>query len=167
MKNQNNKILADGWFNKAHDDQLSCEDILNDRHGAPNTVCFLSQQLAEKCLKGFLVYQAKEFPKIHQLDRLIKLCGEIDTGFEEIKDEAEFLTGFYVTTRYPGDYPEFFWTDAEKAFKASCKIKEFVLAKIDPNSDLAHKRYDDIIADSDASNGLITAKDAEKEFLTS
>lgn len=58
MKN-NNKILAGDWFKKAQDDELSCEDILDDRRGAPSTVCFLSQQLAEKRLKGYLVYQGE------------------------------------------------------------------------------------------------------------
>lgn len=130
MKN-NNKILAGDWFKKAKDDELSCKDILDDRRGAPNTVCFLSQQLAEKFLKGYLVYKGKKFPKIHQLDRLIKLCKEVDSTFDEIKDDAEYLTGFYVAARYPGDYPDFFWKDAEKAFESACKIKEFILSRID------------------------------------
>lgn len=125
------KILAGEWFKRAQDDELSCQDILDDRRGAPSTVCFLSQQLAEKFLKGYLVYQGKQFPKIHQLDRLVRLCKEIDATFEEVKEEAEFLTGFYVATRYPGDYPEFFWSDAEKAFESACKIKGLVLGKID------------------------------------
>ncbi|MFH1187683.1 MAG: HEPN domain-containing protein [bacterium] len=130
MENHN-KILAGDWFKKAQDDELSCEDILDDRRGAPSTVCFLSQQLAEKHLKGYLVYQGKQFPKIHQLDRLIKLCKETNATFEEVKEEAEYLTGFYVATRYPGDYPDFFWDDAEKAFESACRIKKFVLSKID------------------------------------
>ncbi|MFH1565316.1 MAG: HEPN domain-containing protein [bacterium] len=61
---------------------------------------------------------------------MIKLCKEIDVTFEEIKDDAEYLTGFYIATRYPGDYPEFFWKDAEKAFESACRIKKFVLTKI-------------------------------------
>lgn len=130
MESHNNKILATDWFKKAQDDELSCEDILDDRRGAPNTVCFLSQQLAEKCLKGYLVYLGEQFPKIHQLDRLIKLCKESDSSFEQMKEEADYLTGFYVATRYPGDYPEFCWIDAEKAFESACQIKKFVLTKI-------------------------------------
>lgn len=44
--------------------------------------------------------------------------------------EAKFLTDFYVTTRYPGDYPEFTWRDAETAYEAAQRVKEFVLKKL-------------------------------------
>lgn len=122
--------LAKEWFLKAQDDELSAKDILEDRQGAASTVCFLCQQSAEKYLKGYLVFQAKNFPKIHQLDRLLKLCIEIDKDFSILKKEAAFLTNFYITTRYPGDYPHFTFRDAEKAFKMSVKIKNFILEKI-------------------------------------
>ncbi len=132
MKNQKNlEKLAKEWFLKANDDELSAKDILSDKEGAPGTVCFLSQQIAEKYLKGYLVFCGKRFPKIHDLDKLAKLCREIGFEFEEVKNEAKYLTDFYIATRYPGDYPEFFWQDAEKAFQSALKIKEFVLDKIE------------------------------------
>lgn len=131
MKNQKNiEELAKEWFLKANDDELSAKDILNDKEGASSTVCFLSQQMAEKYLKGFLVFSGKRFPKIHDLDKLVKLCGEAESEFKKIKNEAKYLTDFYIATRYPGDYPEFFWQDAEKAFRSAMKIKEFVLDRI-------------------------------------
>jgi len=55
-KNNNRKKLANEWFLKARDDELSAKDILTDREGAASTVCFLSQQMAEKYLKGYLVF---------------------------------------------------------------------------------------------------------------
>ena len=130
--NQNNKRrkLSGEWFTKAQEDELSAKDILQDRQGAPGTVCFLSQQMAEKYLKGYLVYKGKRFPKIHQLDRLTKLCEGIELDFQEIKEESEFLSAFYITTRYPGDYPQFSFKQAEEAFEKASKIKKFVLAKI-------------------------------------
>jgi HEPN domain-containing protein len=132
MKNQKNiEKLAKEWFLKANDDELSAKDILSDKEGASSTVCFLSQQMAEKYLKGFLIFSGKRFPKIHDLDKLVKLCSEINPKFKKIKNEAKYLTDFYITTRYPGDYPEFFWRDAEKAFQSASKIKEFILGKIE------------------------------------
>ncbi len=130
MANKQTKKLAQEWFRKAGDDELSARDILKDREGSPNTVCFLSQQLAEKYLKGYLVYQNERFPKVHQLDRLVKLCEEVDSDFNKVKKEAGFLTGFYITTRYPGDYPEYSFKDAEEAFQKAEKIKDFILDKI-------------------------------------
>jgi|SRR3989338_7624714 len=129
--NKNNlEELANEWFLKAQDDELSTKDILNDKEGAPSTVCFLSQQMAEKFLKGYLVYKEKELSKIHDLDRLIKLCEEIDISFKEIKDQAKSLSDFYISTRYPGDYPQFTWPQAETAFASATKIKRFVLERI-------------------------------------
>ncbi len=130
MKNQKNlEKLAEEWFLKANDDELSAKDILSDKEGAPSTVCFLSQQMAEKYLKGYLVFCGERFPKIHDLDKLAKLCREINSEFDKIKDEAKYLADFYIATRYPGDYPEFFWQDAERAFQSALKIKDFVLDK--------------------------------------
>ncbi len=54
------------WFAKADDDEKSIRAILKEG-GAPSTACFLSQQIAEKYLKGLLVFLGKSFPKIHDL----------------------------------------------------------------------------------------------------
>lgn len=132
MKNNKNNLkkLAGEWFSKAQDDELSAKDILNDKEGAPSTVCFLCQQMAEKYLKGYLVYNEKELFKIHDLDKLVVFCEEVDNSFNDIKEQAKSLSDFYISTRYPGDYPEFIWTQAEKAFVSADKIKKFVLEKI-------------------------------------
>lgn len=130
MKNNSPKTnlpLAKEWFAKATDDELSIKDILNDREGSPNTVCFLCQQMAEKYLKGYLVFYNIEFPKIHQLDKLINLCKKEDKQFEKLRKEAELLSEFYISARYPGDYTIFSFIDAEKAYKAASRIKEFIL----------------------------------------
>ena len=115
---------------KAIDDELNAASILKHRDGTPSGVCFLSQQIAEKHLKAFLVQEKKKYPKIHSLLKLTELCAEIDKDFFEIKDEVIFLNTFYVPVRYPGDYPEFSWRDAEQALEAAVEIKEFVLRKI-------------------------------------
>ncbi|OGD66206.1 hypothetical protein A3F08_03125 [Candidatus Berkelbacteria bacterium RIFCSPHIGHO2_12_FULL_36_9] len=135
MKNQKNsqvnlKKLATEWFLKARDDELSAKDILTNKEGAASTVCFLSQQMAEKYLKGYLVFKEERFPKIHDLDRLVKLCQKIDSNFQKIKNNARYLSDFYVATRYPGDYPQFNFEQAEQAFQKALKIKKIVLNKI-------------------------------------
>lgn len=133
--NQTNSLnkypeLAKEWFLRAQDDELSSRDILEDRGGSPNTVCFLSQQIAEKVFKAFLCYHGVEFPKVHQLDELLKLCEKIDAEFSFLIDDAEDLTPFYISARYPGDYPTYTFEDAESAFQKSIKIKDFILKKL-------------------------------------
>lgn len=125
-----NLILAREWADKAKDDELSIKAILKEE-GAPSTVCFLSQQMAEKYLKAFLVFHNKPFPKIHHLDRLLELCMKIDKNFEELKDETIVLSDYYVETRYPGGWSEeWSWKEAREAFDNSLRIKKFVLEKI-------------------------------------
>ena len=57
----------------------------------------------------------------------------MESSASEIKilsNEANLLNQFYIETRYVGDYPDFSWEDAEKAYEAAKKIKEFVLREI-------------------------------------
>jgi len=129
-KLQKQDLIVEEWLKRATEDELSANVILKEEGGAPNTVCFLSQQIAEKYLKAFLVQEKREYPKIHSLLKLTELCMKIEKRFDEIKDDAIFLTTFYVPTRYPADYPEFGWKDAKDAFESAKRIKEFVLGKI-------------------------------------
>ena len=125
-----NNTLASDWIRKAEADALSAAALLETRKGAAETVCFLSQQMAEKCLKAFLVARNREFPKIHQLDLLLALCMAVNQEIEQFRTEALALNDYYIETRYPGDFPEFTWLDAEKAFQDASKIKEFVNSRL-------------------------------------
>jgi HEPN domain-containing protein len=120
------------WFEKAHDDELNAASILRHRDGAPNGTCFLSQQMAEKYLKGLLLFHGKEFEKVHDLLRIASLILEVEPEVHKIKNDCKTLNRFYIETRYPGDYPEFHWGDAEEALQAALEIKNFVLSKITP-----------------------------------
>lgn len=120
------KSLAKEWFLKARDDELSIKAIFKD-DGPPNTICFLSQQMAEKYLKGYIAYKGKRFPKVHQLDHLVRLCERLEPKFSTLKDAADFLTTFYTATRYPGDYSEFGPREAKEAFEKALHVKDFVL----------------------------------------
>lgn len=120
------------WFTKADEDCLSANAILKDKDGAPSTVCFLSQQMAEKYLKGMLVFYGQEFPKVHDLLELESLLLEKTLEIKEFHEELKLLNRYYIETRYPGDFPEgFYWKDAEEALDSAQKIKEFVLTTID------------------------------------
>ena len=125
----NTEELCREWFIKAQDDELSAKAILRGRDGAPSTVCFLSQQIAEKYLKGLLIFHGGTFPKIHDLLELKELLLEKGADINQLHKEAKTLNRYYIDARYPGDYPEFSWQDAEEAFEAAKKIRDFVLKK--------------------------------------
>lgn len=118
------------WFDKAGEDELSAAGILEDERGAPGTVCFLSQQMAEKYLKGLLVHHRIPFQKVHDLLRIAKLLQNTTPEISQHEKDLELLNGFYIEARYPGDWPEFSWQDAKEAFFAAKRIKDFVLNSV-------------------------------------
>ncbi|MBI5912961.1 HEPN domain-containing protein [Candidatus Azambacteria bacterium] len=126
----NNETKHHELFKKAQEDELSIGAILRDERGAPSTACFLSQQMAEKYLKGMLVFYDKRFPKIHDLLKLEDLLLHYEKEIKNYEDDLVLLNRYYVETRYTGDYPEFTFQEARKAYEAAKKIKEFVLGKI-------------------------------------
>jgi len=128
--NQNNSKNYLDWFQKADEDELNAGSILKHRDGTPSGVCFLSQQMAEKYLKGLLIYNNKSFPKIHDLIQLQTLLLDIIPDIKDYSNELDLLTTYYFEARYPGDYPEFTWKEAEQAYESAKRIKEFVLSKI-------------------------------------
>lgn len=124
-----NRELFKEWMQYADEDQQMAEFALEAK-GPANQICFHSQQLAEKCLKGFLAFNDSRFEKIHQLDYLLTLCQKLDPTFGEVTESVKFLTDFYIETRYPGDVPQFTLTEARQAYEAAKIVKEFILEKV-------------------------------------
>ncbi len=124
------ELDANQWIIKAKDDELNARSILIHRDGTPSGVCFLSQQLVEKFLKGLLVFHQRRFPKIHDLLELETLLLDFEPTIKTLNQDLDLLSTYYFETRYPGDYPEFSWKEAEEAFAAALRIKEFILNKI-------------------------------------
>ncbi|MFA6047920.1 MAG: HEPN domain-containing protein [Parcubacteria group bacterium] len=118
------------WFKRADEDLELIEILLKEESFSPNPVCFHAEQAAEKYLKGFLAYRDLHVRKIHDLEILIEDCEKIDQTFKILQDSAKSLNQFYIESRYPDDYIEFSIQDAEEAYEAAKKIKDFVLSKI-------------------------------------
>ena len=90
----NRKKLAGEWFGKAKDDYKSAKVVL-DESGYYGTTCFLSQQITEKYLKGFLIFYNKKFQKIHDLVKLLNECKKVDKSFKELEEECILLNEYY------------------------------------------------------------------------
>ncbi len=91
------------WATHADDDLRVAEHTLKLKHQCPfRLVAYHAQQCAEKYLKGFLVLHGVDFPYTHNIARLLELCAEHGARTEDYKD-AEELTPFAITARYPGD----------------------------------------------------------------
>lgn len=122
------------WFEKA-DNDLKSATILLKEHGSTETICFLCQQIAEKYLKGFLVFKeikVGELRKwhIHDLPRLREKCQQIDNSFRGIEEECYILNKYYIETRYPIDPPlEYSKSEAKIALQSAEKVRNFIIGR--------------------------------------
>jgi len=96
--------LAGDWLAKAAVDLLVCERLLGQGAAFFETVAFHAQQAAEKSLKALLVVRQVEFPKTHDIERLVELVALGDGALAETLADAAELTPFGVEYRYPGEY---------------------------------------------------------------
>lgn len=126
---KNNLKFAKEWILKAQHD-LDTAEILNKENGPTDSLCFHCQRATEKMLKGFLIFQKNEFPKIHDLILLLNLCKEIDDDFKELEDEASFLNRYYIETRYPPEIMDYSKKECKEALEATQKLTQFIVNKI-------------------------------------
>lgn len=117
------------WFKKAEEDEFAGRLILESKQ-FPAPSCFHFQQMAEKYLKGLLVFHNKPFPKTHDLLELETLLLEVEPGINTIHGDLEFLNPYGIETRYPGNYPEVTLDEAQMAYDSALRVKAFILDKI-------------------------------------
>lgn len=91
------------WIAKAEGDFYTAtreRDIVEN----PNfdAVCFHSQQCAEKYLKAKLIEESRSFPKIHDLDALLRLVLPLIPELASLDKGLRQLTSMAVEVRYPG-----------------------------------------------------------------
>ena len=89
-----------GWVEKAENDLRNSEYIIMMEHDCPtDTVCFHSQQCAEKYLKALLVCRGISFPKTHDLVVLFNLLPKEPRQSLGMKD-VQPLNRYSVEARY-------------------------------------------------------------------
>ena len=120
--------LVRGRLRKAESDLASAGLCLSAGE-AFDTVCFHAQQAAEKCIKAYLTAHDIDFPFIHNLEKLIELCAQVDPSFMTIKTLAQELTPYAVELRYDDE----FWPSgdtARQALDAATTIRDFVRERL-------------------------------------
>ena len=89
------------WISYAEEDLGLANYAMKKSGSRPyRLIAYHAQQCAEKYLKAYLVYHDIDFPFTHDIGKLLKLSGS-HIRIENIK-EAEELTPYAVTARYPG-----------------------------------------------------------------
>ncbi len=108
------------WIKKSKEDFDTAEYVF--KGGKLNAAGFYFQQAAEKALKSAQIENLGRFEKTHNLPVLAKSL----KAPEEIIELCEFLTVFYVITRYPDSEEKINKKDIMKAEKASGKVIKWV-----------------------------------------
>ena len=113
------------WIRKAEEDYEAAVVLARKRkRPTPNAVGFHCQQCIEKYLKAFLVLNEVNFPRIHDLLELHKICLSINPTFELVVDLLDNLNPYAVEFRYPGE--EVTVDEAKTAVKAMREARAFI-----------------------------------------
>jgi HEPN domain-containing protein len=114
------------WVSYAEEDIKLAAHALTLGRGTPyRLVAYHAQQCAEKYLKAFLVCKNEDFPYTHNITRLLRLCAKHAAWAESLKD-AEELTPYAITARYPGEDEEVTQEEAQEAVEIAQRVREEV-----------------------------------------
>ena len=122
------KPMTREWVEKAEGDYKMAADQWRTQEPVYDGICFHAQQCAEKYFKAWLAEQGIDFPKIHDLEALARLCTPSLPQVIPFMDGLRFLTSFAVEIRYPGTNAR--RQDAEKCWQAALRARDLVREKL-------------------------------------
>jgi len=119
------KIMTE-WLRKADADMKLAEHLVGEGVFF-SAAAFHSQQAAEKYLKGFLAWWQIDFPRTHDLEKLLDLVATVAPELAGSLREIIILSPYGVELRYPGDRPEATPPEARQAVALACKVRGAIL----------------------------------------
>jgi len=120
------RSLVRNWIMKARRDLLSAKRLARGKEPYFDTAIYHCQQLAEKAVKGWMVYHDISFEKTHDLRLLVTLAAEAEPKFNAWLDTAEQISPYATAYRYPGEVLDHTAEEYYRAFKVSSALYEFV-----------------------------------------
>jgi len=126
MKTPSEDILrkVGQWLAYADEDLRLAVGAMN-LHGEEDPpyrlIAYHAQQCAEKYLKAYLVCRNVEFPYTHNISTLLELCSEYANWPVKLRD-AEELSTYAITTRYPGEAAEVTAQEAQRALLLAQRV---------------------------------------------
>jgi HEPN domain-containing protein len=118
--------LVRQWFDKAEQDFGLALHLIEEQSPYTEAISFHSQQAAEKFLKAYLVWRQIEFPKTHDLDKLLDLIATRDPELAGSMRELSRLTNYSVDVRYPGEAPAPDLAEAKAAVELAAQARATV-----------------------------------------
>jgi HEPN domain-containing protein len=124
------RSLVTQWTAKAQQDLEAAVHLLDEGGRFADIIGFLSQQSVEKYLKAFLISRGVEFPRTHDIHKLLQLVATVDTALSASLSDADLLTPFGVEVRYPGDKPEMLPGGASASIELARRVRDAVSAAV-------------------------------------
>lgn len=118
------------WLRKADHDLLNITNNLRAPQIPWDTICYHAQQIAEKVLKGFLVYHGRDLMKTHDCVALLAQCVDFDKSLADLEEDCRALTSFGIASRYPDDVFEPDETDGRKMVEAAKRVRNSILSRL-------------------------------------
>jgi len=109
--------LVKEWLAKADEDYNLIKHLMSENAPYLSAITFHAQQAVEKYLKAYLVYHQQEFPKTHDIYRILDIVDSVDKSLSVYLQPTGILSLYSVDVRYPGDYPDVYVEDARRALK--------------------------------------------------
>jgi len=118
-------VVCKEWLLKADNDLANAAHTLKLGAKCPtDTVCFHAQQCVEKHLKAILVLKGIDFPKTHDLEKLLSLI-PAESRPDLSEEEQAHLTEYATGARYPG-WEEISLATARRAVAVARRIRRSV-----------------------------------------
>jgi len=128
------------WTDKAEHDFLNIANNLQAHEIPWDTVCFHSQQAAEKYLKAVLADQGIDPPYTHDLVLLAEMLGDWIPLLAKHRKELAWLSRLSVEPRYPEEEDlEIGVREGRKAHRIAGQVKRLCLAHLRSQSKAGKK----------------------------
>jgi HEPN domain-containing protein len=118
--------LVRQWVNKAEEDFLLAEHLVEEDSWFKSAIGFHLQQSAEKYLKALLVYYQIEFPKKHDIGELLDIIAQKDAPLAKTLENSIDLNPYAVEHRYPGAYSQLTEKEVKAALKLAQKVRKII-----------------------------------------
>lgn len=118
--------LVRSWLVKAKHDLASARKLAAGDDPLLDTAVYHCQQAGEKAVKGFLVFHDQRFEKTHDIEVLLSLAQDYQSGFSGWRNEAQRLTEYASTFRYPAELKEPTREQFDEALQAADGLFSYV-----------------------------------------
>jgi HEPN domain-containing protein len=122
--------LVQRWLDKAASDLGVADHLLSGGTPYVEAIGFHAQQASEKYLKAFLVEHQIEFPRTHDLGRLLDLISPVDPSLAATLCDAPTLNPYGVDFRYPGPAVGMTSHDAREAVALARSVRDAVIGAL-------------------------------------